>query len=104
MFGKPEWFKKKTFGWGVTPISWQGWLYTGVWVTAIFLPFLFFLFARGPVESTVWLFAGIGALIWDVRAILNAMDQEERKGLFYIGEEDSDSKVATRNFDLQVRE
>ena len=28
MFGKPNWFRPKTFGWGLTPITWQGWAYT----------------------------------------------------------------------------
>lgn len=27
MIGKPEWFKKKKFGWGLTPVTWQGWVY-----------------------------------------------------------------------------
>ena len=24
MFGKPEWFREKTWGWGLTPTKWQG--------------------------------------------------------------------------------
>ena len=29
MIAKPEWFaRRKYFGWGVTPRTWQGWIYT----------------------------------------------------------------------------
>ena len=24
MFGKPQWFRPKAFGWGLVPITWQG--------------------------------------------------------------------------------
>lgn len=27
MFGKPHGFKPRRFGWGLTPVSWQGWIY-----------------------------------------------------------------------------
>ena len=27
MIGKPEWFTRKKIGWGITPATWQGWLY-----------------------------------------------------------------------------
>ena len=33
--GKRLWFKRKTYGWGWTPCTWQGWL-----ATAIYLCFL----------------------------------------------------------------
>ncbi len=28
----PFWFKAKTYGWGWTPTTWQGWLCIGVYV------------------------------------------------------------------------
>jgi len=30
------WFKRKVFGWGWTPVTWQGWLVTLVFIIAIF--------------------------------------------------------------------
>jgi len=39
MFGKPNWFRPKTFGWGLTPITWQGWAYTAVWGGLLVAPF-----------------------------------------------------------------
>jgi uncharacterized membrane protein len=33
---KPEWFRRRTYtGWGVTPITWQGWLTTIILVSPI---------------------------------------------------------------------
>ncbi len=37
MRNKPIWFKRKTYGWGWTPATWQGWLVTGVYFALIFL-------------------------------------------------------------------
>jgi len=106
MFGKPAWFKKKTFGWGLMPVCWQGWVYTLVVAGVIAIPFNFLLFVwpGGIVKAMVWFVASIGLVIWDAREIMQAIEQEERKNLFHIGAEDTDSQVATRNFDLHVRE
>jgi hypothetical protein len=30
MIGKPEWFKYRIFGWGISPKTWQGWIYVAV--------------------------------------------------------------------------
>jgi amino acid transporter len=39
MIGKPEWFKRRKYsGWGVTPKTWQGWLYIAI----VILPFALF--------------------------------------------------------------
>ncbi|MBR9701895.1 hypothetical protein GOV13_03155 [Candidatus Pacearchaeota archaeon] len=36
MIGKPEWFKRRKYtGWGITPKTWQGWVYVAVFVTLI---------------------------------------------------------------------
>ncbi|NCN25420.1 hypothetical protein COT94_01910 [Candidatus Falkowbacteria bacterium CG10_big_fil_rev_8_21_14_0_10_37_14] len=32
---KPLWFKRKTYGWGWTPITWQGWLVVVVAIVLI---------------------------------------------------------------------
>ena len=70
MFGKPQWFRPKAIGWGLIPISWQGWLYAGGWTGAISLPFLLLIGRHQPVEAMAWLTLGLGALTCDVWQIL----------------------------------
>lgn len=37
MIGKPQWFtRRKWAGWGLFPITWQGWVYLVLFVAAIF--------------------------------------------------------------------
>jgi hypothetical protein len=106
MFGKPDWFKAKAIGWGLTPTRWQGWVYTGVWTSAIALPFVVLMSRHQVPEAMVWLTATTGALVWDVRQILKAMNPTAvaKKDVFYIGDDQPDSsRLATKNFDLQVR-
>jgi hypothetical protein len=53
MIGKAHWFKYRTFGWGVAPKTWQGWLYVAI---AAFLIAL--TFSIGMADSTkMWIFA-----------------------------------------------
>lgn len=104
MFGKPEWFKKKVFGWGLNPVCWQGWVYALVWSAVVSLPFIYMILNQMVIQGVIWLIAGIGGMIYDVNLIMQAMDAEERKSLFFIGEDEDESKVVTRNFDLEVRE
>jgi hypothetical protein len=35
MIGNPKWFKYRIFGWGVSPKTWQGWVYVGLAATII---------------------------------------------------------------------
>jgi len=35
MAGQP-WFGPRRYGWGLTPISWQGWVVTAAYVAAVF--------------------------------------------------------------------
>ena len=53
MFGKPQWFRPKAIGWGLTPISWQGWAYTALWSAAIAGPFLLLLVSGKPIELSL---------------------------------------------------
>ena len=36
---KTLWFRAKKFGWGWTPVAWQGWVSTFVYVLLLFLEF-----------------------------------------------------------------
>lgn len=104
MFGKPNWFRPKTFGWGLVPVTWQGWIYSLVWALIISAPFLFLLLRTQWIEAVVWMVAAIGVLTWDVRAILRAINAAEQANTFYIGEDDAEDHVETENYDLHVRE
>jgi hypothetical protein len=70
MIGKPHWFKYRTFGWGLTPKTWEGWVYIAV---AAFL--LAGTLAMGINNPTMmWLFAIIMTiLIVDVLVIMTKL-------------------------------
>jgi hypothetical protein len=85
MFGKPEWFREKSLGWGLVPVRWQGWVYALAWSGVIAAPFLALLTTRREVEAMIWLAASLGALLWDVRDVLHGI-REQRKEVLYIDE------------------
>lgn len=102
MFGKPEWFKKKSWGWGLTPVTWQGWAYTAAWCAMFAIPFATLMGTRRFPEAIVWLVVSVGALVWDVRSMINAMNPPAaRSEVLYIG--DDDEGVQTRQLDLRLR-
>jgi len=103
MFGKPDWFKKKQPGWGITPICRQGWCYTGLWLGVLIVPFLLLLGQHLAVESLVWLAAAMGALVWDVRQVLAAMRPANEDVLYIDETETLSEQFATRNFDFRLR-
>jgi len=112
MFGKPQWFRPKTFGWGLIPVVWKGWLYTGGWVAAIGLPFLVLLGRHQALEAMAWLGVAVGALTYDVRQILSALCGPRKNAatppssddkVLYILDSQPGQAVATRNYKLQVR-
>lgn len=115
MFGKPQWFRPKAIGWGLVPVSWKGWLYTGGWAGAIALPFLLLLFRGQPMEAFAWMTLGLSALVYDVRTILRSIRgpggstsatvayEKKDDNLLYIFDSSPGAAVATRNYNLQVR-
>ena len=111
MFGKPHWFRKKTVGWGLTPVTFQGWAYAGVWAAILVLPFAMLVMRHQPVEGLIWLAAAGGFLIYDIRHIMVAMKPpappepaENAEDVLYIGDEEPPvDRLATRNFDFQLR-
>jgi hypothetical protein len=46
MSTKKLWFKNKTYGWGWTPASWEGWV-----VVILFVSFVYFDFKRLDIVS-----------------------------------------------------
>ena len=115
MFGNPQWFRPKTIGWGLVPITWQGWLYTGAWTGTMVLPFLLLLGRHQPLEAMAWMTLTTGALICDVWQILRAIRGPGRSDaattspakpgadVLYIMDSQPCQAAATRNYHLQVR-
>lgn len=103
MFGKPEWFRPKKIGWGLVPITWQGWVYTAIWSGVIVAPFLLLLMVERRPEAVGWMVASIGGLTWDVAKILKAM-RGEPEDVFVIDENTDSSHLATRNYDMRLRD
>lgn len=104
MFGKPDWFKKKEIGWGITPICWQGWSYTATWIAVLIVPFLVLIGQHLMVESLLWLTAAMGVLVWDVRQILIMMRPVAEDDVLYIDDTETLSEqFTTRNFDFRLR-
>lgn len=115
MFGKPQWFRPKRFGWGLVPITWQGWLYSAGWLGTIMLPFLVLTGRQQPLEAGAWMTATIAALSYDVWQIMrgyrspaaatagNEAAAKADDGVLYILDSCPSQPVTTRNFNLQVR-
>lgn len=82
MFGKPQWFKEKTVGWGLHPVTWQGWVYTLIWAGVLVIPFVALLMMRREAEAAVWLAASAGALLWDVHEIVQQVRKLPREVLY----------------------
>lgn len=49
------WFKRKLYGWGWTPVTWQGWAVIGLWLAAVFL-LAFTLDEHSPPQEVVFTF------------------------------------------------
>lgn len=61
MLGKPEWFTYRSIGWGITPRTWQGWVYVLVFISIVFL--LVSLPVPNDIKNTViGIFVGLFTL------------------------------------------
>jgi len=78
MFGKPQWFRPKSFGWGLTPITWEGWVYTLVWAVVLLGPFLWLLWRAGIRTASIVETGLIVVLLVDTWQILRAMKTRGR--------------------------
>jgi hypothetical protein len=118
MFGKPEWFEKKSVGWGIKPVNWRGWAYAMVWMGVLCIPFVLLLAQAKVWESLIWVVVMMFALLWDVRHVRQAYDApaeavivepeevvEEADDVLIIDEdtEPDPAHFATRSYDLHVR-
>jgi hypothetical protein len=78
MIGKPEWFARRKYGgWGLTPATWQGWVY----IAAMILPLM--VFQALPYWSAEVRFAVTGVwvivLAVDVLDIMMRLKMDERE-------------------------
>jgi len=57
MKDNPEgyWFKRKLYGWGWVPVSWQGWLVTAVYIVLI-LAFASTVDENSPPQELLFMF------------------------------------------------
>ena len=105
VFGKPEWFRPKRRGWGLTPVTWQGWVYTASWSAAIVTPYLYLIMNYQLPEALAWIAVSLGALLWDVVQVLRLHQNPQRVGEELLAEEFCGRRhVATRHFDLHLRQ
>src|SRR5262249_24112802 len=122
-------FKPKTLGWGVYPVTWQGWVWTGSWAAVMLLPFFGFISQHDmTVEALIWLAASISVMLLDVWQVLRAMNPPAVRpaparpaprppprrpptkptppladeGITFLGEPQT-RPVGTRNYDFRVR-
>jgi hypothetical protein len=80
MFGKPQWFaRRKYLGWGVMPITWQGWAYTFVLVAPLviaqYIPGIGFTVRN--IFAACWLVV----VFAEVAHIMVSMKKDERDTL-----------------------
>lgn len=105
VFGKPEWFRPKSIGWGLTPVKWQGWIFAASWLAAILFPFIYLISHSLLPEAFTWVALSLAALIREVAQILNQTAGQRQKQPDSTREHDpaGGGQVATRYFDLQLR-
>lgn len=116
MFGKPQWFRPKSIGWGLQPVAWQGWGYTALWCAALAGPFTLLIVRSQPLEALAWLGIGIAALVYDVKQILYAIkhpafpraatatpDRQDDNILYILDDGQPQQPVVTRGYNLRMR-
>lgn len=110
MFGKAEWFRPSRGAKGIVPATWQGWAYTGAWGGVIVLPAAALAANVGWIEPLIWLAATGAVLMWDMLQVRREMNPGQSAGaaaaddnVLYIGDDETTDRLATRNFDMQLR-
>jgi uncharacterized membrane protein len=79
MIGKSKWFSPRKYtGWGLTPVTWQGWLYIVCFVAPIAI--LSSVSIDQNIKNTftsIW----IGIFLLDILHIMTQMKKDEREYL-----------------------
>jgi O-antigen/teichoic acid export membrane protein len=66
------WFRRKTFGYGATPNTWQGWVLTIVSCAAAFGVILFGPAIRDNGLRAVWMVLGCAAVLVPTVSVMRA--------------------------------
>jgi hypothetical protein len=77
MIGRPEWFERRKYGgWGLTPKTWQGWIY----ILVMLMPLIVGM-AAGFDGQTIFVLSGIWLLVFglDVLDIMARLKKDERE-------------------------
>lgn len=81
MFGKPEWFRRRKYGgWGLAPVTWQGWAYIG----ALIVPFIILQAFAKRIDASVVMLVGIvwsAILVVEVARLMAGLLMDERERL-----------------------
>jgi len=79
MIGNQKWFTlRKYTGWGLTPVTWQGWLYIAFFITPIAIASSITIDSNiKNVFTTIW----IGLFLVDVVHIMSQIQKDERERL-----------------------
>jgi hypothetical protein len=78
MIAKKEWFKRRKYGgWGVSPRTWQGWVY----IAFILIPFMIFQAIPAWSEKSRLIVTGvwIGFLFIDIIPVMVNLKRDERE-------------------------
>ena len=75
MIGKPEWFQRRKYGgWGLTPRTWQGWVYIAVMI----LPFIAIRYL--PIENkTIYMLIWAAIFVADFVHMMFTLKKDERE-------------------------
>ena len=104
MFGKPEWFAKRGIL-RLRPTCWQGWLCVLIWAAVLVLPFLLLLAFDKTPEAFIWLLVLTGFTVWQVRQLSgHEHSVAKNEDVLYIGDDADATHIATRNYDLHLRD
>jgi len=75
MIGKKEWFKRRKYtGWGLTPCTWQGWVYTAIMVA----PLAIMSFVQVSETVLVFILAWFIFFAIDVAYLMGRVPRDER--------------------------
>ena len=61
---KKYWFKRKLYGWGWIPVTWQGWLITALFLAVILVQALAIKNGGQTIYYTIRIIFFAAALIW----------------------------------------
>lgn len=81
MIGNPKWFKRRKYmGWGITPVTWQGWLYLLGLLSLILLVYAVMRWFHIKLEYSITVMTFLlGLMLIDTSIIMHRLDKDERE-------------------------